>query len=74
MNPLDLSSFSVSSLIASFIFSVVGLYVFRKGKKDLDTPRTFIGIALMIYSYFTPTPLLTWGVGFALCSAAYYYR
>ncbi len=66
--------FSAPSLIGSFIFSVIGLYVFKKGKKDINPPHVFIGLGLMIYSLFTPTPLLTWGVGLALCGAAYFYR
>ena len=64
----------MSSLIASFIFSVIGLYVFKQGKKLSNAPQIFVGLALMIYSYFTPTPLLTWAVGIILCGVAYYYR
>ncbi len=74
MDLLDISSFSVSALVGSLIFSVIGLYVYRLGKKASNSPQVYVGVSLMIYSYFTPTALLTWGAGIALCGAAYYYR
>jgi hypothetical protein len=63
---------SASSLLAGFFFGTIGLFVFRKGKKDAEFDILFIGIALMIYPYFTMGPLLDWGVGAALCALAYY--
>lgn len=74
MDISDLTGFSVSAIVASLIFSIVGIYVFRKGKKEAHTPHVYIGLALMIYGYFTPTAIMAWGVGAALCGAAYYYR
>ena len=66
--------FSASSLIASLIFSVVGIFVFRYGKKEQNIPLVITGIGLMAYSYFTHGPVQDWGVGAALCGVAYYYR
>jgi hypothetical protein len=67
--------FTFSSLMASFIFGVVGLYVFRYGKRESEFPFIFIGLALMIYPYFIPEAWADWGdwgVGFGLSGLAYY--
>jgi hypothetical protein len=66
--------FSPSSLIAGLVFGVIGLSVFRLGKRDLNFPLVFTGLTLMIYPYFTPNAWLTWGVGVALCVLSYYLR
>ena len=62
--------FSFSGLMSSFIFGVIGIYLFREGKRRLNFAVLFIGIALMIYPYFTHGPLLDWGVGIGLCFLA----
>jgi hypothetical protein len=63
--------FSVSSLVAMFVFSVIGLYVFREGKRKVNYTLLFLGIGLMIYPYFTKAAWQDWGVGIALCIWAY---
>jgi len=68
-----LSHFSMSTIIVSFIFGVIGIYVFRHGKKTLNYPVIFISIAMMIYPMFTSGWILDWGVGLGLCGAAYYF-
>jgi Na+/phosphate symporter len=72
--PLELGSFDItfSSVAASLIFSAVGWWLFREGKKRNHLQVVFIGMALMIYSYFTHGPLQDWGFGAALCGLAYY--
>ena len=64
---------SPSGLIAGLLFGIVGWWLFREGKKRLSFKITFIGIALMVYPYFTKGPWQDWGVGMALCAAAHYY-
>ncbi len=63
--------FSVSAIFSSLIFSAVGYYVFREGKKRSDLWIMLTGGALMIYSYITHGPLADWGVGIALSLLAY---
>ena len=63
---------SASSLMAGFIYGVIGIAIFRKGKKDAEFDMILIGIALMVYPYFTHGPLADWGIGAALCAIAYY--
>ncbi len=67
-----MSDFSPSGLFAALIFGAAGLYVFRMGKKRVQYRLVFLGLALMIYPYFTKGPWMDWGVGFALCGLAYY--
>jgi dolichol kinase len=64
--------FSFSSLASGLIFGAVGLWMFREGKRLEKTHAIFIGVALMIYPYFTKGPAADWGVGFCLCGLAYY--
>lgn len=69
---LDLS-FDVPSLIAGLIFGIVGLYVFRRGRKESSMRLVMLGLALMIYPYFVDGATLNWVVGFLLSGASYYY-
>lgn len=66
--------FSISGIFSGFIFGVIGLYVFRHGRKVMDTRFIGIGVALMVYPYFTNGPWADWGVGMALCALAYYFK
>lgn len=70
--PLNLS-FDIPSLIAGLVFGIVGLYVFRRGRKESNLRLVFIGVLLMIYPYFVEGALLNWAVGFLLSGSAYYY-
>ena len=72
-NPMAaLSHFSMSTIIVSFLFGVIGIYVFRHGKKTLNYPLIFTSVAMMSYPLFTSGWLMDWGVGIALCALAYY--
>jgi hypothetical protein len=74
--PLDALglSFSFSALAAGFVFGIVGFYIFRHGKRSLNYPLIFTGIALMSYTLFTQGPLQDWGGGALLCGLAYYFN
>ena len=65
---------SISAIASSLLFSTIGFYVFRLGRRRSNFKIIFTGIALMAYSYFTQGPLLDWGVGFILCGVAYYFK
>jgi hypothetical protein len=66
--------FSVSQIIASLLFGIIGFYVFRFGKRTLNYCVILTGVALMIYPLFTSGPLQDWGVGILLCGLAYYFH
>ncbi len=64
-------NFSAANLLAGFIFSIIGWFVFREGKRRTNIHIVIIGLLLMLYSIFTPTALWTWITGLALCVIAY---
>ena len=66
--------FSTSQIIASLFFGVIGWYVFLHGKKKVNYPVLFSGVAMMVYPMFTNGPLQDWGIGFLLCGVAYYFN
>lgn len=63
-----------SAIFSGIIFGIIGLYVFRDGRRKTNYFTVFIGVGLMVYPYFTTGPLADWGVGIILCIAAYYLR
>lgn len=73
--PVDISSFDISfsSIMAGFIFGVIGWWMFREGRKRAQPIILGIGILLMVYPYFTSGPKADWGVGILLCAVAYYF-
>lgn len=66
--------FTTSQVIASLLFSVIGIYLFRLGKKTASYSLAFTSIALMVYPMFTTGWLQDWGVGLLLCGLAYYFH
>jgi hypothetical protein len=62
----------MSFIFAGLIFGVMGIYVFREGKRRLDYPLIFVGLALMFYPYLTSGEWATWGVGIGLSALTYY--
>lgn len=68
--PIDLS-IDFSSMAAGFVFGVIGLWMFREGRRQEKDYVPWIGVALMIYPYFVDGYKLTWGIGIVLCFAAY---
>jgi hypothetical protein len=54
------------TLFLSMIFSSIGLGFFIYGKKQSRPLPLVVGIILMVYPYFTPTPLSTIVVGIIL--------
>lgn len=65
-------SISISGLFAGLLFGLIGMWMFRQGKKNLNHPVLIIGICLMAYPYFTTSPVADWGLGVLLCGLAYY--
>lgn len=64
---------SLSSIAAGFIFSVIGLWLFREGKRRSEVRIMLIGLAMMVYSYFTSSPVADWGIGLTLSALAYMF-
>lgn len=52
---------------------MIGIYVFREGKRRTEIRVIILGLALMVYSYFTKGPWADWGIGVVLTGLAYYW-
>lgn len=67
-------SLTVSSIFANIIFGIIGYYLFRSGKRNGNHKHLVIGLVMMLYTFFTNGALAEWGIGLALCAAAYFWR
>ena len=64
-------SFSLSALLAGFVFGVIGVYWIKRGKTEAHPLSMFLGVALLVYPYFIENVYLLWGIGAVICIAAY---
>lgn len=78
VNGVDLSvvnslglDFSPTALICGLLFGVIGVYVFRHGKKTLNYSLIFVSILMMCYTAFIHVWWQHWTVGIILCAIAY---
>ena len=62
---------SMSAIMAALIFGVIGMWLFKEGKRRQQYPVLIIGIVMMIYPYFTPNAKWDWVLGFLLSGLAY---
>lgn len=65
---------SVGNIVAGLIFSGIGFVAFSYGKREGQFQTMALGGALMVFSYFTPSTLITCLVGSALTAYLYYSR
>ncbi|WP_413574720.1 hypothetical protein ACLVWU_10865 [Bdellovibrio sp. HCB290] len=72
MNALGLD-YSVGALIGGTLFGIIGIYLFRKGRREAHSPNIWVGLGLMLYPLFVSSTLYTYVVGVLLCGVAYYY-
>lgn len=71
---MSLPDFSLASIIAGLVFGVLGLSIFRQGKKTLNYTWLFIGAALMTFQLFTENIWQDLGIGTLLLVGAYFSR
>jgi hypothetical protein len=67
-------NFDPATLLASFVFSAIGVYYFRQGKKDAEIRVVFVGLALIFYGYFVEGLILNLAVGASLWALAHAFR
>ena len=67
-------NFSPLALLGGFIFSVVGLYYFREGRKRSYAKTKWVGVALMAYPLVVSATFLIWCVGVFLWALAFYFK
>ena len=71
MDLLNSFGFSASIIIGSLIFSVIGYYFIKQGKKHGHIPTIITGAALWIYPYFIRNDYLFWGIGIGFTLLGY---
>jgi hypothetical protein len=69
--PFDLD-ISISAIIAGLLFSTIGYFIFRNGKKKQIRHNYWAGIVLMIYPYFVTSTLLLYIIGLGICGYVFY--
>lgn len=55
-----------NSLLAGMLVSSIGFVLFVYGKKQSRFPQLVVGLVLMVYPYFIPSPLLMFGIAACL--------
>jgi hypothetical protein len=64
---------SVAYIAGSILFGLLGFAAYRWGKATSRRGPYWIGIALMIYPYFTGETWALYAVGTALCGAIFVF-
>lgn len=67
-------NFSVSSLLAGFVFGVFGFWAVREGKNSGNFQQILLGIVMIVYTYFVDNMYLEWGLGAALLYLVFQVR
>ncbi len=67
-------NFEPYNLLAGFIFGMVGLGAWRYGRALDRWKPVAIGLALMLYPYFTPRAWQTWTIGVALVVLLWFHH
>lgn len=65
-------TFDPASLFFSLLISSVGVGLFLYGKKEARWPQLIVGLAMMVYPYFTATFSALVGVGLLLSVALWW--
>ena len=65
---------SPAALFASLLFGLIGMVVFRHGKREVLIAPMLIGLALMLFPYLVTETWQIYAIGGLLCAAAYWLR
>ena len=68
---MDLGGFSISTLIAGFIYGTIGVYIIKRARDTANIANFIIGIALLVYPFFISNAYAVWGIGAVLVAVAY---
>lgn len=69
-----ITDFSYWWLLWTFVFGVIGFYVFMRGRKNGNWGVLWSGVGLMVYPMFISGAWMSLIVGLGLCAAAYYFE
>lgn len=68
---LEAVDLDANTLIAGLVVSGVGFVFFSYGRKMGRMPHLATGVVLMVFPYFVPGVLLTFGIAALLCALLY---
>ena len=66
--------FSMAEIVGGFVFGSIGFVAFVYGKRMHVWKPMFLGLALMVYTYFAQGALAVYGIGSALTAALFLFR
>ncbi|MDQ6654785.1 MAG: hypothetical protein M3Y80_03095 [Verrucomicrobiota bacterium] len=69
-----LPSFTGAEIIANLLFGSVGFVAFIYGKRMHVWKPMFLGLALMVYTYFVSNPILLFGIGAVFTAGLFILR
>jgi hypothetical protein len=62
------------ALVGMVIFSLLGMWALKEGRREANIKQLVLGIVLVVYSYLTADPWIVWGIGVALTIAVFKVR
>lgn len=65
---------SPAFIIGAILFSIIGIFAYYYGKRTARGEVKWIGVALMLYTYFVWNTLMMYVIGCLLCIGLYIYR
>lgn len=62
------------ALVGMVMFSLLGMWAIKEGRREANIKQLLLGIVLVGYSYFTPEAWQVWLVGSGLTAAVFKCR
>ena len=62
------------ALVGMVMFSLLGMWAIKEGRREANIKQLLLGIALVGYSYFTPESWQVWLIGSGLTVAVFKVR
>ena len=62
------------ALVGMVLFSLLGMWAIKEGRREANIKQLLMGIALVGYSYFTPEAWQVWLIGIGLTGAVFKVR
>ncbi len=62
------------ALVGMVLFSLLGFWALKEGRREANIKQLLLGIALLAYSYFVSEVWLVWVIGIGLSVAVFKVR
>ena len=74
MPTFALPAFTGATIIANLLFGAIGFVAFVYGKRMHVWKTMFLGLALMVYTYFVENTVALFGIGAVLTACLFIFR